>query len=175
MRFGRPPDLLHHRVASVDTEAAANAFQLHAVAYVDPRRTHGDATETVDAIAAPFPAVAGLVLAARLAAPAAIADRQSLIVEHRRLEARPRAHIGADLLARPSSQQIGRCGEQADEEISGDFRLSGQELADESRRVDVVHDPCAAGRERDQNPMSCFAVFRQTRLKVLGPSSSRLR
>ena len=52
--------------------------------------------------------------AARLAAVAAIGDGQRLVVDHRRLDARPGAHIGADLLAHQPAQRIGGEGEAGD-------------------------------------------------------------
>src|SRR5690606_26377340 len=92
----RAPDLVHDGIARVDAQAAAYAFELLAVADVDSGRTDRHALAAVHAVAAAFPALPGLVLAARLATPALVRDDQRVLVEHRRLEARPRAHIGAD-------------------------------------------------------------------------------
>ena len=93
-----------------------------------------------------------VVLAARLAAPFLIGDDQRVFVEHRRLDARPRAHIGADLLARPAGEQIGRRGEQADEEIGGGRGLAGHQLPQYRRRIVEIEDPGAAGDQRDEQP-----------------------
>jgi hypothetical protein len=86
---------------------------------VDPGRADGDALAAVDAVAAALPAGAPLVRPARLAAPVAVGHQQAVAVEQAALDARPRAHLGADLLARPAGQQVGRGREQADEEVDG--------------------------------------------------------
>src|SRR5476649_280528 len=112
-----PVDLGHGLVAGVDAEAAADALELLAVANVDPRGADVDAQAAIDTVAAPVPGVARLMLAALLAAPFLVGDDDALLVEHRSLEARPRAHVGADLFARPAGQRIGRGREQADEDI----------------------------------------------------------
>ena len=76
----------------------------------------------------------------------------ALLVQHRGLEARPRAHVRADLLARPAGQQIGRGGEQEGEEIHLLRSGAGPEFHRHRRRIDVVHDPGAAGPECDAEP-----------------------
>jgi len=89
---------------------------------------------------------------ARLAAIFLVADEERFLVEHRALDARPGAHIDADLFARDAAKEIGRQGEEADEEIGGRRRVEGQELARQRRRVGKIEDPGAARRQRDQNP-----------------------
>ena len=59
-------------------------------------------------------AAALLDRAARLAAIVAIGDVERVFVGQRRLDARPRAHVEADLLAHPAGERIGREGENAD-------------------------------------------------------------
>ena len=98
----RAIDLVHGFVAGIDAQPAADAFDLLAVADVDSGRADIDAQAAIDAVAAAVPAVTRLVLAARLAAHLLVGNDDALLVEHRRLEARPRAHVGADLLARPA-------------------------------------------------------------------------
>src|SRR5690606_18424032 len=110
---GRTFDLAHHLVARVYAQAALDAFELQPLANVDALRTHDDALLAVDAVAAPFPAVALAMVAARIAAIRAIGDDQRVLVGQRRLNARPRAHIGADLLAHRAGQRIGGEGEKA--------------------------------------------------------------
>src|SRR5262249_13714517 len=139
--IARPLDAIHDLVAGIDAEAAADALHLQPVAYVDAGRTDGNAGMAIDAVAAPFPALPLLVRAALLAAPVAIADGQRLLIDHRRLEARPGAHIGADLLARPAGQHVGRRSKEADERIDGDRRLAGEDLAHHGRRIVEIHDP----------------------------------
>ena len=83
----------------------------------------------------------------------AIGDEQRIAVEHRALDARPGAHVGADLLAGDAAEHIGGGGEDAEEEI-GDGRRRRRST---SSRASVgasakVEDPGAAGGERDQQP-----------------------
>ena len=100
----------------------------------------------------PSPAVARLVLAARLAAPLLVGDDHALLVEHGGLEARPRAHIGADLLARPAGQQVGRGRQQADAEIDFQRGLAAEDPDQRAGGVDVVEDPGSAGGGGDGEP-----------------------
>ena len=99
-----------------------------AVADVDAGRADGDALQAIDAIAAPFPGLPQLVRRARLAAPLAVGDEQRLAIEHRALNARPGAHIDADLLAGDAAKHIGGGGEDADEEIGEERRVEADEL-----------------------------------------------
>jgi hypothetical protein len=55
-----------------------------------------------------------LALAARLAAPVAVGDRDGVLVHHRGLDARPGAHVDADLLAHEAAEDKGRRGQDAD-------------------------------------------------------------
>src|SRR5262249_57895111 len=105
----RPVDPVHDLIAGIDAEAAADALQLQPVADVDSGRADRHASAAVNAVAPALPALALLVRAALLAAPGAVGDGQRLLVDHRRLEARPGARIGADLLARPAAEQVGGC------------------------------------------------------------------
>ena len=75
----------------------------------------GAAIDAVAGAGAPAPR---LPRAARFAAPALIGDGEALVVQHRRLEARPGAHVGADLLARPAGQHVGGQGEQPGEDVN---------------------------------------------------------
>ena len=106
----------------------------------------------------------------RFAAPALVGHGDALLVQHRGLEARPRAHVGADLLACPAGQQVRRGGEQEGEEIHLVRRGAGPEFHRHGRRIDVVHDPRAAGPERDAEP---DGVLR--RLAPGGVETQRLR
>src|SRR6185437_2687641 len=94
-------------VAGVDAEAAIDAFELGAVADVDPHGAGGDALIAVDAMAAPVPGLALLVRPARLAAIGAIGHAERIGVGHRALDARPGTHIGANLLAHEPAERVG--------------------------------------------------------------------
>src|SRR5581483_10085925 len=117
----RPPDLAHHRIAGVDAEAALDAAQTRAVADVDSGRADGNALVAVDAVAgrlSPEARRGGLLdRHARLAVIEAVADVEGILVGERRLDARPRAHIEADLLAHVAGERIGREGQNADPDI----------------------------------------------------------
>ena len=101
---------------------------------------------------APGPVRVLLERRARLAAPLLVGDDVAVLVEERRLEARPGAHVGAHLLARPAGEQVGRRGEQAEEEVLGEGGVAGQDRPGHGRRVVEVHDPGAAGERGDEQP-----------------------
>src|SRR5690606_40325099 len=92
---------VHHLVAAVYARGAADAFVLQALADVDAGRAHVHADLAIDAITHAERLRVGLARArpARLAALGIVGDDQRVLVEHRALEARIRAHVLADLLA----------------------------------------------------------------------------
>ena len=118
---GRPADLLHHGVAGIDAEAALDAAELGAIADIDAGRTDGDALIAVDAVAGLLAERAQIVRlldrGARLAAVIFVGDVERPFVGQRRLDARPRAHVDADLLAHVAGQHIGRGGQDPDPDI----------------------------------------------------------
>ncbi len=118
------------------------------MADVDPRGADMDAGQAVHTVAA----ARLLELAARLAAPAPVGDDERILVEHRALEARPGAHVGADLLAREAGEDVGRRGEQAEKEVHVERGLTREHLPGDGGRVDEVHDPGAARRRGDEQP-----------------------
>ena len=149
---GRPVDLGHHRVAGVDAQAALDAAELRALADVDAGRADRDALMAVDAVAG---RLAGgvrprgvLDRQARLAAVAAIGDVERVDVGQRRLDARPRAHVEAHLLAHVAGEIIGGEGEDADPHIGDQRRLQRRELDDQRRRVGEIEHEGAAGATR---------------------------
>ena len=101
----RPADLVHDLVAGVDAQRAGDAFELLAVADVDAHRADGDAClQSMQSPPCPPSAWPLLCGAARLAAPVVVGDEQRVLVEHRALDARPGAHVGADLLAHEAAE-----------------------------------------------------------------------
>src|SRR5690606_2654177 len=98
----RQADLLHHTVARVDAKRAADAGELLPLADIDAGGADPHAHLAVDAMPPALEGRADLGLAARLAPPLLIGDEGGVLVEHRRLEARPGAHVDADLFARPA-------------------------------------------------------------------------
>ena len=122
------------------------------VADVDAGRADGDALVTVHAVAAPFPALAFPVLAARLTAPAFVGDDSRVLVEHGRLKPWPRAHVSANLLPCPAGQQVGGGREQAEEEKGDGRRLASDDLFHDGRCVDEIHDPSPAGERGNHQP-----------------------
>src|SRR5262249_49374685 len=150
--LARPAHLRHHAVAGVDTQTAADAIELLAVADVDAGRTDTHAEAAVDAMAASCRRRSRLGIGARLAAPGLVGNDQRMLVEHRRLEARPGAHIDANLLARPPREKIGRGREEADKTIDRGARLAGEDAPHDAGSVVEIHDPGTASEQRDQKP-----------------------
>ena len=122
-----PADLGHDGVAGVDAQPALDAAELRAVADVDAGRADVHALQAVDAVAGGQALApqrrAFLHRAARLAAIVAIGDVERVLVGQRGLDARPRAHIEADLLAHVAGEHIGREGQDADPEIGDERRV----------------------------------------------------
>ena len=108
----RPADLRHHRVASVDAQPALDAAEIGTAADIDAGRTDVHALQAIDAVAGRLAVLMqrrGLLQrGARLAAIVTIGDVERVFVGQGRLDARPRAHIDADLLAHPAGQRVGR-------------------------------------------------------------------
>ena len=152
----RAMDFGHHRVARVDTEAALDAAELRAVADVDPGRADRDALMAVDAVAGRQMRRVGPIGVfqrhPRFAAIAPVGHVERLGVGQRGLDARPRAHIEADLLAHMAGEIIGGEGEDADPDISGNRRFASRELTHQRRRVAEIKHPDAAGPPGDQQP-----------------------
>ena len=94
----------------------------------------------------------GLGLAARFAAPITIGHNQRVFIQHRRLKARPRAHIDADLFARPTGKQIGKTSKQREEEINHGAGIAREELPRDGWRIIEIHDPGTARGTRNQQP-----------------------
>lgn len=152
----RPADPVHDAVAGVDAQPALDAFELQPVPDVDAGRADRDALEAVDAVAGRFVGGAGalglLDRHARLAAVVAVGDVERPFVGERGLDARPRAHVGADLLAGEAGEQIGRAGQDADPHVGHRRGLERGEVAHQGRRVGEVEHPGAAGPPGDQQP-----------------------
>jgi len=147
-----PAHLGHDLVASVDTERALDTFQLRPVADIDPRRTYGHALAAVDTVPAPLPGLTRLMGTMRLATPGAIGNQQRIPIEHGALDARPRAHVGAHLLAHEAREGERGGGEDADGDVGDRRCLTGKEVDEQRRRVGEVEDPGAAGADRDNEP-----------------------
>src|SRR5262245_548349 len=100
--------LVHHAVADVHAAGAPDALVLQAVADIDPGGTHLHAQAAVHAMAQLQLLNIGLARAraARLAPVRVIADDQGVLVEHRALEARVRAHVKANLFAQEAGIAI---------------------------------------------------------------------
>ena len=151
-QFRRQTEAAHDRVAGIDAQGAAYAGHLLTIADVDPGRAHLPAQAAVDAMAAVLEGLVVLGGAPRLPAPFLVGDDQRVLVEHGALKTRPRAHVDAQLFARPAGEYVSGGAEQESEAVDGRRRLTGEEVDDEGRRIDEVHDPGAAGRQGDQQP-----------------------
>ena len=146
----RTAGLLHHRVAGIDAQRAGNAGDVRAVADIITGRADRDALVAVDAIAKVIGGLFGLFdRAARFAAPVLVGHDQALFIEHRGLDARPRAHVDADLLAHEPAENERRRSQHGDRRIGHRGGLSGPEINRQRRRIGEIHDPCPAGPETD--------------------------
>jgi hypothetical protein len=103
--------------------------------------------------------------AARLAPVVPIDDVERLLVGERALDARPRAHVAADLLAHVPGEQVRRAGQDADPGIGQHRRLKRGQLHDERRRVGEVEHPRSARPPGDHQPQE---VLRGPRCDLLG-------
>ena len=144
---------VHHAVAGVDAGGAGDALVLQALADVDAGRADLYAERAVGAVAeARGTRIAALLApAARLAALRVVGDDQGVVVEHRALEARVRAHVLADLLAQEAGVAIGRQAvEQHPERFPGpeaEVHDLGAERAD--RREEADEGEAGPGCEAD--------------------------
>ena len=176
----RAINLVHDAVARIDAEPAPDAAQLQSLADVDAGRADMDAEIAIDAVAPRFEigrlirrpfgdgdkadgfiaameilqlaAQGDIGLAPRLAPPVLITDDKRVFVEQSRLKARPGAHIQANAFTGETGQQIGRGGEQEDEEIQRAARLPRHKIAQRGRRIIEIEDQDAAGEHRDHEP-----------------------
>ncbi len=107
--------------------AALDAAELRPLRMSTPVGQTCDALQAIDAVAGGHGLLAQqrllLQRAARLAAIIAIGDVERIFIGQRGLDARPRAHIGADLLAHVAGQHVGREGQDADPHIGDERRL----------------------------------------------------
>ncbi len=153
---GWAADFGHHAVASVDAQPALDAAEVGAVADIDAGRADVDALVAVDAVAGRLAmrAQRGILLdrAARLAAIMAVGHVEGVLVGERRLNARPWAHVKADLLAHVAGERIGREGENADPGICDERRLEGRELLHQGRSIREIEHPGPTGPPRDHQP-----------------------
>ena len=110
--------LVHHAVAGVNAQPAADAFVLQAITDVDAHGADLHAQLAVDAVAQALGARIH-ALGARATAFAArgvVGDDQRVLVEHGALEARIRAHVLAHLLAQEAGIAVGGQGVEGDPE-----------------------------------------------------------
>ncbi len=78
--------------------------------------------------------------------------RKDSRIEHGALDARPGAHIGADLLAGETAKRVGRGCEDADEDVGDRWGLEMPELREKLRRVGEIEDERASRRNADEEP-----------------------
>ena len=183
----RLADTVHHIVAGVDAQRAGDAFHLLPVADVDAHRAHVYAGHAVDAVALGGDRISAsvqrlrqirdmrvghigvgtLALAARLSPPVAVGDGQGVGVHHRGLNARPGAHVDADLFAHKAAKDKGRRGQNGDGNIGGGVRGAVQQVSQQGGGVGEIEHPGTARGQRDGKPDRPFHAA-QPRL-VRGP------
>ena len=126
------------------------------MADIDTSRADMHALQTLDAVAGGFALDVQrhslFQRRARLAAIVAIGDVERIFVGQGRLNARPRAHVDADLFAHPTGERVGRKRQHADESIGRDRSLKRRQILHQRRRVGEVEDPGAAGPPCDHQP-----------------------
>ena len=126
------------------------------IADIDTRRTDIDALIAIDAVAGGLAArpqsCVLLERSAWLAPVVAIGDVEGVLVGERRLNARPRAHVKANLLAHVPGKRVGRECQNGDPAIGDQRSLKGCELAHERRRIREIENPGAAGPPRQHQP-----------------------
>ncbi len=125
-----------------------------AVADVDAHRADCDAGVAVDAIANWQSGGRSLlgVAAAWLAAPVIVGHGERVLVEHRGLNARPGAHIGANLLSHEAAKNIGRDGQDRDGDVGDRSSRAVKKLAKQRRSIGKIENPGAARGDCDQQP-----------------------
>ena len=102
---------------------------------------------------------------ARLAAVEAVADVEGVLVGQRRLDARPRAHVDAHLLAHVAGERIGGEGEDADPDIGDERRLAGRQLIHRGRRIAEIEHPGAAGPPGGHQPQEVLERLARQELR----------
>ena len=140
--------LVHHAVARVHAQAAANALVLQAVANVDAGGAHLHAQRAVNAVAQAGSLGVHLLAAcaARLAARAVVGDDERVFIEHGALKACVGAHVLAHLLAHMAGKAVGGEGvKEHPEDLPG--ALQRQNLA--AQRADG-HKKAHEGKARPQ-------------------------
>jgi hypothetical protein len=79
-----------------------------------------------------------------------------MLVEHRRLDARPGAHVSADLFAQQAAENVGGGGQDRDGDVGDRRGRAVDEFAEQGRRVGEIEDPRASGGDRDDQPDNVF-------------------
>ena len=108
----RQTNLVHDRVADIDTGAATDAFILLPLADIDAGRAYDHTQPAIDTIAQSSSLGIDTLLAraARLATFGVIGNDQSVRVEHHALEAGVGTHVLADLLAQETRLHVEESG-----------------------------------------------------------------
>ena len=95
----------------------------------------------------------------RFAAPRLVGDDQRLFIQHRPLDARPRASVDAELLAHQAAQDIGGRSQDADGEPRLVRRVEVPQLPGEGRRIGEVENPRSARGNGNRQPDGVLGGF----------------
>src|SRR5205085_5372514 len=129
---GFPADLFHYGVAGIDAQAALDAIELRAVADVNASRADGDTLIAIDAVADRLSTRSQFVRLLQrgplFTALVLVGDVKRPFVSQCGLDARPRAHVHANLLAHETGEHISRRREDRDPDIGKRRRLEGDQL-----------------------------------------------
>ena len=144
-------DILHDPVTRINAQSAGDAADLLAFANINAGGAHRHTFAAVDAIAVFLRVfLRFLEASALLPAPILVGNDERFFIEHRPLDARPRAHVNANLLAHEPAQPEGGAGENCHRHIGNRVRVQGEEVAKQGGRIGKVENPGPAGHHRDQ-------------------------
>ena len=151
--------LVHNRIAGVDAGGTGDALVLEAVPDVDAGGADLHAHRAVDTVTEALSLVidAALAAAPRFAACLVVGDDQRVLVEHRSLEARIRAHVLADLFAHEAGVAVCRKAVKDRPEPFPTARLEGDEVSGQlANRNEVTHEGEACEQcEADPQELLC--------------------
>ena len=133
---------------------------MRTIADIDPGWADGDALIAINAVADRLTKrpqfVRFLQRGALFTAVVFVSDVERPFIGERCLNARPRAHVNADLLAHEAGEHIGRRRQNRDPNIGQHRRLEGGKLLHERRRIVEIKNPGAAGPPCDHQPDQVF-------------------
>ena len=96
----------------------------------------------------------------------AIRNRERFLIQHRRLNPRPRAHISANLFAQRAGEHIGGGGQKASEHIGRHGRLQGKEAYKQAWCIMKIGDEPATCSQRNHQPNNVFTDLSPSLIEI---------